>query len=79
MNSKMKNLALAYAMLAVAAENSNYGVREFSKSEYVKDLQEQEEKQMLAKGLKKFYFGDNFVWSINQKNADRKARSLNWL
>ncbi|MEI8205056.1 MAG: hypothetical protein WCH34_18705 [Bacteroidota bacterium] len=75
----MKNLMLAYAMLAVAAENSSYGVREFSKSEYVKDLQEQEEKQMLSKGLKKFYFGDNFVWSINQKNADRKARSLNWL
>ena len=25
------------------------------------------------KGLKEFYYGENSVWAINQKNADKKA------
>jgi hypothetical protein len=32
-----------------------------------------------AKGLKRFLYGKNSLWAINQKNADRKAHSLNWI
>ena len=32
-----------------------------------------------ANGLKEFFYGENSVWAINQKNADRKARSRHWL
>jgi hypothetical protein len=32
-----------------------------------------------ANGLKEFFYGENSVWAINQKNADRKARSKHWL
>ena len=32
-----------------------------------------------SKGLKKFQYGENQLWAINKKNADRKARYLNWL
>jgi hypothetical protein len=30
-------------------------------------------------GLKEFFYGENSVWAINQKNADKKARSKHWL
>lgn len=32
-----------------------------------------------SKGLKKFFFGENYVWAINQKNANKKAKKLNYL
>lgn len=32
-----------------------------------------------ANGLKEFFYGENSLWAINQKNADRKARSKHWL
>lgn len=32
-----------------------------------------------SKGLKKFFFGENYVWAINEKNANRKAKKLNYL
>jgi hypothetical protein len=33
-----------------------------------------------AAGLKIFSYGeDKYVWALNQENADRKARSKNWL
>lgn len=32
-----------------------------------------------ANGLKEFFYGENSVWAINQKNADKKARSKHWL
>lgn len=35
--------------------------------------------QNIKRGLKRFYYGKNFVWARDQKNADRKARLQNWL
>ncbi len=35
--------------------------------------------QNIKRGLKRFYYGENFVWARDQENADRKARSQNWL
>lgn len=29
------------------------------------------------KGLKEFFYGENSIWAINQKNADKKARLNN--
>ena len=31
------------------------------------------------KGLKEFQFGDNSVWAINEKNANKKAKKLGLL
>jgi|GEM_PF-1849935 len=33
----------------------------------------------IANGLKEFFYGENSVWAINKKNADRKARNNHWL
>lgn len=40
------------------------------------ELEFAKEKRFLERGLTKFFYGDNFVWAINRKNADRKARNL---
>ena len=49
---------------------------------------EEERKRRLAKaeiernkanGLKEFFYGENSLWALNQKNADKKARSKHWL
>lgn len=34
------------------------------------------EQDQLSKGLKKFYYGDDFVFALNKKNADKKASKL---
>lgn len=31
------------------------------------------------KGLKEFHYGENNIWAINQKNADKKAKKLGYL
>lgn len=36
---------------------------------------EKEEEYNLSIGLEKFWYGDDFVWARNQKNADRKAKN----
>ena len=70
----MKSLMLAYAMLA--ASTPNIMDLDFPKREkQVRD----EEAFNKSKGLKRFFYGQNSLWAINKKNADRKARSLNWL
>lgn len=33
----------------------------------------------IAKGLKEFIYGENKLYSINQKNADKKAKKYGWI
>lgn len=46
-----------------------------------RDLTEEEieNKLNVAKGLYKFYFGDNYVWARDKKNARRKALNKGYL
>ena len=37
------------------------------------------EKTQKKKGLTLFYYGENSLWALNQKNADRKARKKGWI
>lgn len=32
--------------------------------------------QNRSKGIKQFFYGEEYVWAINQKNADKKAKKL---
>ena len=32
-----------------------------------------------ANGLTQFFYGISSVWALNQKNADKKARSNGWI
>jgi len=72
--SKMRKLAMLTALAAMATPMIN--IMDLPEPEIkVRD----EDEFNRAKGLKKFFYGENSLWSINQKNADRKAHSLNWL
>lgn len=37
------------------------------------------EKMLRVKGLMKFHYGENYLYALNQKTADRKARKKGWL
>lgn len=80
----MLGLSLMMASLSMANHNHSPQIRD----EYLpKEIEEQKKKRQKAidkkineaKGLKEFFYGENSVWAINQKNADRKARSKHWL
>lgn len=38
-----------------------------------------EESRKLKQGLKKFFYGENYVIALNQRNADRKARQQGFI
>jgi len=73
--SKMSNILLAYAMMG-AMSGENFGrTIVMDRTVQVRD----EELYNKSKGLKQFFYGGNSLWAINQKNADRKAKSLKWI
>ena len=75
----------ALTMMAMSADLGGNNPR----GRYIEPKEtDEEKKQRLAKakiernkanGLKEFFYGENSVWAINQKNADKKARSKHWL
>ena len=76
-------LGLLEAM-AMMGNEMPHGEREYVKP---KETDEQRKRRIAkaeiernkANGLKEFFYGENSVWAINQKNADRKARNKHWL
>ena len=38
-----------------------------------------EREKYKAYGLTEFFYGENSIWALNQKSADRKARQRHWL
>ena len=80
--NKLHMLGLLGAMAMMGTETPNR-TRDYEPTET-----DEEKKRRLAKaeiernkanGLKEFFYGENSVWAINQKNADKKARSKHWL
>lgn len=42
-------------------------------------LSKLERERYKAQGLTEFFYGENSLWALNQKSADRKANKRNWL
>lgn len=36
-------------------------------------------KRYKAQGLTEFFYGENSLWALNQKSADKKAHQRHWL
>lgn len=72
--SKLKSLAILSTMMALSGN-----------SPYLERIEKEPKKQLTddeiaeRKGLKQFFYGENYVWALNQKNADRKARNLGFV
>ena len=90
--SKMKSnfQALAYFSLASAmtspdfipsnvAPSNRKNKKKLSKEDFEKKELQNQVKLYQAKGLKEFFFGENSLWALNQKSANKKAKARNWI
>jgi hypothetical protein len=68
------------AMMGTEMPNGqkNYGEKE-TDEEKKQRLAKAEIERNKANGLKEFFYGENSLWALNQKSADKKARKKNWL
>lgn len=84
--SKMKSILGMYALAAMAMSG---GLDGNNRERYIEPKEtEEERKARLAKaeierykkqGLTEFFYGENSLWALNQKSADKKARKRHWL
>ena len=63
----------ALGMLAAMSNPQDYGT--FEKENKVK----KPKNKIIPKGLKKFFYGEDSLYALNQRNADRKARNKGYL
>ena len=83
MKSKLGMMSM-FAALAMMGTETPHGHREYTEpketdEERKRRIAKAEIERNKANGLKEFFYGENSVWAINQKNADKKARSKHWL
>jgi len=85
--SKMKNILGMYGMFAAIGMMGDGALGNYREIDEPKETPAQRKKRLeraavkinKANGLKEFCYGDNKLWTLNQKNADKKAKKLNWL
>jgi hypothetical protein len=85
--SKMKSM-LGLSLMMASLSMANHSHSPQIRNEYLpKETEEQKKKRQKAidkkineaKGLTEFFYGENSLWALNQKSADRKARQRHWL
>ena len=84
--SKLNSILAAYALAAMTMSDdlgSNDQEKRIKPKETEEErkvrLVEAEIKRYKAQGLTEFFYGENSLWALNQKSADKKARQRNWL
>ena len=73
MGMKKQNILGMLAMMAAMSNPEDYG--RFEEDTKIK----RPTKTIIPKGLKEFFYGENSVWALNKKNANRKAKSKGYL
>lgn len=83
----MSKISLLYSMYlsAAIAATGESGPDKREKRVKPKEDEEQKKQRLVkseiernkANGLKEFFYGENSVWAINQKVADKKAKKQN--
>ncbi len=83
MSSMKKFLGMSMMMAAIGSMAQQPHVRQIEyepEEERKLRMKLAEQRQNEAKGLMMFTYGyGQNVWAINKKNADKKARKLNWI
>jgi hypothetical protein len=85
--SNIKNALSLYTLAAMSAMNDftdpiggyDHYKKVESESEKKARLEKSKTESNKSKGLKEFIYGENSVWAINKKNADKKAKKNNWI
>ena len=82
----MKSILGMYALAVMAMSNdlnNNRGEKyiEFEETEEERKtrLAKAEISRYKAQGLTEFFYGENSLWALNQKSADKKACQKNWI
>ena len=71
---KKQNMALMMGMMMAMSESSMHNHSTPNDSVIKKP-----KKKIIPKGLKEFFYGENSLYALNHKNADRKARKKGYL
>jgi hypothetical protein len=64
-------------MMGAIMEHQDYGMSMDMREDKPKN--KKTVKKIIPKGLKEFFYGENSLYALNQKNADRKARKKGYL
>jgi hypothetical protein len=67
--------AMAYGEKSITTPNIKEHIE--SDEERKKRIAKAEIERCKAKGLKEFFYGENSVFALNQKSADKKAKKQN--
>ena len=85
MNIKNKlGMISMFAALAIMGTENTHEMREYrdpkeSEEERKRRLAKFEIERYRAQGLTEFFYGENSLWALNQKSADKKARKRHWI
>ena len=86
MGMKKSNAMLGIMGMALAMSGESMHYDEIKKPESMLTDEEKarrkflaKDSQMIKKGCKRFYYGEKFLYALNQKNADRKAKKKGWI
>lgn len=83
--SGLKSFMMMAASMAAMGEGGAAKERKTRKptqeelEEFEKKKKEKEIERNEKRGLKRFYYGENFVWALNEKNANKKAKRKGFL
>jgi len=86
--SKMKGmLGMAMMMASLGSMASSGSISDKINSSFNPESDEERKRRLdnaeierkKKQGLKQFFYGENSVWALNQKSADKKARKNNWI
>ena len=81
--SKMKSMVGMYTALAMMGTGAPCRERIYESAKTDEERKRRFAKVKIernkANGLKEFYYGENSLYALNQKNADKKARKKHWL
>lgn len=80
--NKATKLMMMYGLAAMANIDSNMlsSHREFTEDEYGRmKAVKRPVKKIIPKNHKQFFYGENSVFALNKRNADRKAKSKGYL
>ena len=83
MKSKLGMLSVLTAFAMMSTETT-YRMREYrepkeSEEDRKRRLAKSEIERYKAQGLTEFFYGENSLWALNKKSADKKARKRHWL
>lgn len=80
--NKLAAFQMMGAILASGAmqnQSPQYEPIKETSEERKKRLDEAERARYTAQGLTQFFYGVDYVWALNKKNADKKARKMGYI